>query len=257
MTKSRFMQIGLDRLVRLAWLEKTSTLALAGNDAKSIKATLKEDLQGAFRSSDTSVRGSIDKSITILLKIWVTAKDDLHSLRADGLELIQSLPWQERVAVHWGMTMAVYPFWFSVAAQVGRLLRLQGTVAASQVQRRVCEQYGERETVTRRTRYVIRSFLDWGVLQETNSMGVYSSVTPLAIDDSRLFIWLLEASLNARANGSAQLKDLVDSPSLFPFQINTISAQNLVVASPRLELLRHGLDDDLVMLRKQGPKRDM
>ena len=69
--------------------------------------------------------------------------------------------------------MAVYPFWSSVATQVGRLLRLQGSAAAAQVQRRIREQYGERETVARRARYVLRSYLDWGVLQETGAPGVY------------------------------------------------------------------------------------
>ena len=248
MTKSRFTQIGLDRLVRLVLLERTSALVLAGNDAKSIKERLQEDLLGTFRSSNTDVRGSIDKTITIQLKIWLKSQEDLELLRTDGLELIRILPRQERIAVHWGMNMAVYPFWFSVATQVGRLLRLQGTVAAPQIQRRVREQYGDRETVTRRTRYIIRSFLDWGVLQETGTKGIYSAGATLALDDPQLVTWLLEASLHARANGSAPLKELIDSPNLFPFRIKPVHAESLVAASPRLDLLRHGLDDYLVML---------
>ena len=248
MTKSRFTQIGLDRLVRLVLLERTSALVLAGNDAKSIKERLQEDLLGTFRSSNTDVRGSIDKTITIQLKIWLKSQEDLELLRTDGLELIRILPRQERIAVHWGMTMAVYPFWFSVATQVGRLLRLQGTVAAPQIQRRVREQYGDRETVTRRTRYIIRSFLDWGVLQETGTKGIYSAGATLALDDPQLVTWLLEASLHARANGSAPLKELIDSPNLFPFRIKPVHAESLVAASPRLDLLAHGLDDYHVML---------
>lgn len=47
-------------------------------------------------------------------------------------------------------------------------------VAAAHVQRRVHEQYGERETVSRAARRVLRSFLDWGVLQETESKGIYT-----------------------------------------------------------------------------------
>ena len=46
--------------------------------------------------------------------------------------------------VHWCMCMAVYPFFSKVAEATGRLLRLQGTVAAAQVQLRVREQLGER-----------------------------------------------------------------------------------------------------------------
>ena len=101
---------------------------------------------------------------------------------------------------------------------------------------------------------MLRSYLDWGVLQETGAKGIYSAGTTLAVEDSRLIAWLAEASLHARANGSAPLKDLIDSPSLFPFRIKPVHAESLVAASSRLDLLRHGLDDDLVMLRKQTTK---
>ena len=47
----------------------------------------------------------------------------------------------------------------------------------------------------------------------------------------------------------APLQDLIDSPSLFPFRIKPVHAEGLVAASSRLDLLRHGLDDDLIMLR--------
>lgn len=254
MTRNKFTQIGLDRLVRLAWLEKVSSLVLAGNDSASIKSIFQSDLQGAFRSTNTDVRGSINKTITILLKIWLTVPNELASLRVDGLDLLKRLPRHEHLSVHWGMAMAVYPFWYSVAMQVGRLLRLQGSAAAAHVQRRVREQYGERETVSRAARRVLRSYLDWGVLQETGAKGVYSTGTTLAVDDSRLIAWLAEASLHARANGSAPLKDLIDSPSLFPFRIKPVHAESLVAASSRLDLLRHGLDDNLVMLRKPTTK---
>ena len=250
MRQNRFTRIGLDRLIRLAWLEKTSSLALAGNDATSIKSILQGDLQGSFRSTNIDVRGSIDKTITILLKVWLTVPNELALLRFEGLELLKHIPPRDRLVVHWGMLMAAYPFWSSVAMQVGRLLRLQGSVTATHVQRRVREQYGERETVSRRTRYALRSYLDWGVLQETGSKGIYSAGATLAIDDARLIAWLTEASLHTKANGSAPLKDLIDSPSFFPFRIKSVRAESVVAASPRLDLLRHGWDDDLIMLKK-------
>ena len=84
---------------------------------------------------------------------------------------------------------------------------------------------------------MLRIYLDWGVLQETCAKGIYSAGTTLAVEDSRLIAWLAEASLHARANGSAPLKDLIDSPSLFPFRIKPVHAENLVAASSRLDLL--------------------
>ncbi len=64
------------------------------------------------------------------------------------------------------------------------------------------------------------------------------------------FRWLIEASLYAHSNGSAAIRDLLGSPSLFPFQLKSITADHLRSVSLRLESLRHGLDEDLVMIRK-------
>jgi len=103
-------------------------------------------------------------------------------------------------------------------------------------------------------RYVIRGFIDWGVLSETKEKGIYSQGRTYSIDDPRLISWLIEASLFARSNGSAAIKDLLDSTSLFPFRLMHVPAEHLVSMSPRLDLFRHGLDDDLVMLREQMTK---
>ncbi len=246
----RHEQIGLDRLIKFEWLERTAYLVLAGNKAPEVKSVLQEELAGAFRSSNTNVRGSLDKTITILLKTWVSVSREIRPLQKDGLELLSNLERKDHIAIQWCMIMAAYPFWGSVATHAGRLLKLQGAAASSQVQRRVREQYGERETVSRRVRYVLRSFIEWGVLKETGEKGVYGKGNQYSVEDPRLIAWMIEATLHARANGSAAIKDLLDSPSIFPFRLAHISAENLASISPRVSVLRHGLDDDLVLLNK-------
>ena len=252
-------QIGFSQRVRLEWLEQTANLILAGNNKAAVNDALQELLKDKVSVGGNSKGSNRNKIISILRTVWVNPPEELVSLRDDGLNFLSSQsaalsPHHLSVAIHWGMAMAVYPFWSGVATQTGRLLRLQGSAAAAHVQRRVREQYGERETVSRAARRVLRSYLDWGVLQETGAKGIYSAGTTLAVEDSRLIAWMIEASLHARASGSAPLKDLIDSPSLFPFRIRPIHAENLVAASSRLDLLRHGLDDDLVMLRKPTTK---
>jgi hypothetical protein len=247
---SRFTQVGLDRLIRINWLERVACLALAGNDVPTIKAILKEEIKESFQSKRTDVRGSLDKTLTILMKIWLLTPPDLELFRMEGIELLKRIPEPDHLPIQWGMVMAVYPFWFSVAMQVGRLLKLQGTASATQVQRRVREQYGERETVSRRVRYVLRSFLDWGVLHETNTNGVYTAAPGLVVENLHLIAWLTEAALHTRENGSAPLRDLLNSPSFFPFRIKSISPESIRAFSSRLDIVRHGLDEDLVILKK-------
>ncbi|RMD96334.1 MAG: hypothetical protein D6816_19090 [Bacteroidetes bacterium] len=246
--KVRNNQIGFSQRVRLEWLERTANLVLAGNDEAFIYSTLQELLEDKLSVGGNAKRGNREKVITILMKIWVRPPDKLHPLQRKGLELLTRLPREYHIAVHWGMAMAVYPFWGAVAAHVGRLLRLQGTAAASQVQRRVREQYGERDTVSRATRRILRSFVDWGVLKETSNKGIYISGLSRTIAQEELVAWLAEAFLHAQQSNSVALREILDATCLFPFRLRLISADHLVTVSGRLDTLRHGLDQDLIML---------
>lgn len=246
----RTNQIGFSQRVRLEWLEQTANLVLAGNNKSAANDALQKLLKDKVSVNGQADRGNREKIITILLKVWLNTPADNESLRVRGLGLLRHLPRTDHMAVHWGMVMAVYPFWSGVATQVGRLLRLQGSAAAAHVQRRVREQYGERDTVSRATRRVLRSYLDWGVLQKTDTKGIYTAGTTQPIDDTLLITWLIESAIHAKASGSTPLKDILDSPSLFPFRLKPTHAGTLVGASSELDILRHGLDDDLIMLRK-------
>ena len=126
------------------------------------------------------------------------------------------------------MTIAVYPFVGVVAETVGRLLRLQGSCAAAQVQRRVREQLGELETVARAARRVLRCFIDWGVLQEAEEKGVYHAVPVRSVIDKKLAAWLVEATLVASGSHVAPLKAITQTPILFPLSIGPIG-----MVSPR------------------------
>ena len=246
-------QIGFSQRIRLEWLDQTANLILAGNDKARINDTLQDFLQDKVSVGGTSVRGNREKAITILLKTWLTVPSELGTLRDEGLEILQGLRRKDRIAVHWGMALAAYPFWGAVAVQTGRLLRLQGTVSAAHVQRRIKEKYGERATASRAARRVLRSFIDWGVLNETHDKGVYEQGRQFAVDEPRLIAWMVEASLRARSNGAASIKDLLDSPSIFPFHLSHVPAEHVASFSSRMDVLRHGLDDDLVMLCKESP----
>ncbi|GIU85378.1 MAG: hypothetical protein KatS3mg008_2153 [Acidimicrobiales bacterium] len=248
----RLQQIGFSQRVRLEWLERTANLVLAGSHKASVYGALQELLEDKLSVGGNAKRGNREKVITILMKTWVCPPPDLHPLQREGLELLSHLPREDHIAVHWGMAMAVYLFWGAVAAHVGRLLRLQGTVAASQVQRRIREEYGERSTVSRAARRVLRSFVDWEVLTETAKRGIYAAGASRTIARVDLIAWMAEAFLRAHPNGSVALRTVLDSTSLFPFRLSPIPATDLVAVSGRLDVLRHGLDQDLIMLRTES-----
>lgn len=251
MGRDRYSQIGLDRIVRLEWVEMAADAAMAEPNRDAVRGVLRERLRSAFGSGRTDVRGTFEKTTGILAQVWARSPGELAPLREDGLRLLAEAPDAAQTVVHWGMLGAVYPFWFAVATQVGRLLRLQGSVVAAQVQRRVREQYGERETVARRCRYVLRSFVDWGVLRERERTGIYvAAEEPIAVDSPRVIAWFVEAGLNARPDAVARLDDLLAGPSCFPFRFALVHPSDLAPASSRLDIVRSGFDDNLVTLRK-------
>ncbi len=242
------MEIGFSQRIQLEWLQLTAGLLLAEGTRSQIQVALQEFLQEQLSVGGTAVRGNREKAITILLKIWVSVPKHVEALRDDGLGHLKRLPSGDHLPVHWGMCMAVYPFFAIVAETVGRLLRLQGSVSAAHVQRRLREQLGERETVARAARRVLRCFVDWGVLEETGEKGVYQASPVRLVQDTRLSPWLIEATLVARNTSSGALKAIVDGPALFPFSFASFSVLELQ-GNNRLEWSRQGLDEDTVTLR--------
>ena len=191
--KEPTVQVGFSQRVRLEWLDKTANLILAGNDQIDIQDALQELLADKVSIGGRSVRGNREKTITILMKIWLNVPHGLEGLRDEGLNSLRDARANHRIAIHWGMALAVYPFWGEVAAQAGRLLRLQADLTAEQVQRRIRERYGDRQTVSRATRRVLRSFIDWGVLDDTERRGRYAQGERHSITDEAMIAWLAES----------------------------------------------------------------
>jgi hypothetical protein len=247
--KQRYRQIGFSQRVRLEWLERTAGLVLAGNTEQELNASLQTLLRDKLSVGGSAIRGNREKVITILRQIWLPGNDELTALRIAGLCFLRELPGNERLAVHWGMVMAAYPFWATMAETIGRLLRLQGTVSAAQTQRRIRESLGERDTVARAARRVIRTFIDWGVLSETEMKGVYGQDTVIEVRSRDLAAWLVNAYLCASSSGKANLDVVLSSPAFFPFRLPPLLGTDVVTRTHgRVDVIRHASNEDLAVL---------
>ncbi len=244
---SEKVQVGFSQRIKLEWLDRTAELVLMGNSPPQIRAALQDFLSDKLSKKETR-SGNRGTVVSILTRTWVNVPTQLEGLRDDGLALLRSLPPEHHLAIHWGMTMVAYPFFGEVAETVGRLARLQATVTAPQVQKRLKEQFGERATVERAARRILRTFIDWSVLQDTTDKGVYKAEAHLAITDTRLVAWLVEAVLYSTKVNSASVKTFSQQPVLFPFKLDVLDF-SMVEANQRLELFRQGLDQNLVLLK--------
>jgi hypothetical protein len=153
-----------------------------------------------------------------------------------------------RSAVHWALLCAAYPFWYNVASRVGRLLNLQDQVTQSQIVLRLKETYGDRQTVSRRARYVIRSLVNWNVLRDSKVKGCYEKVLPVVITDLDLSVFMLEAALYASPEDKQALSLLLNNPAFFPFQLPVIVGDYVSQHTERVEVDRYGLDDEYLRL---------
>lgn len=241
-------RIGFDRFIRLNWLEQVARLVRDGASRSNIVDALDADLRAAFPTAGDGSRNAREKVLTVLICTWSVVPPDLVTFRNDGLAMLDQVTSSGRLALHWGMLLAAYPFFGAVATTAGALLRLQGTFSAGQLQRRMRERYGERETVVRASRRVLQSMADWGALAETGEHGVYTNTTRRTITDVALGPWLIEAALRADERSALSLTSLVRTPSLFPLDLNGLRAGRLA-ARPRLEVVRQSLDEDIVLLR--------
>jgi hypothetical protein len=160
-------QIGFNQRIRLEWLEYTTNLILAGLPNTEIAVALRDRLRDRLSVGLDAERGNREKAITILMKVWVTVPKGLEALRDEGLQLVQDLSERDRVLVHWSQCMAVYPFFGTVAETTGRLLQLQSTVGAAQVQRR-----GPRAVRRERNRIAIRTAHSTSVRRLGNIAGI-------------------------------------------------------------------------------------
>ena len=243
--KRTFNEVGFSQRIQLPWLDYTANLTLSGKDREQVNDALQSYLKAKLSVGGSSIRGTREKVITILIRVWCHGSERTDKLRKEGLELLRRLPPKNHLPIHWCMSMAEYPFWGGVAETVGRLLRLHATVTASQAQRRIREQMGERETVARAARRILRSFIDWGVLIETKPKGTYTCAPEHPVSDPALLRWMIESLLMANGSDWVPLDSVNQHPSLFPFRFDR-PHPSLFDCSQRVEVTKQGIDGVII-----------
>ena len=249
----RHEKLGIKQTIQKEWMDRTLRMVLAGMTEKEIRQDLDQYLSTQKQSGGVGVRGQKTYGMAIgILASWFAPEDELRRFRDEALNIARALPEESWLPLHWAVLSAAYPFWFNVAKQVGRLLSLQESVTQVQIFNRIKEQYGDRETVARNARYAVRSFVAWGVLQESGIKGCYKKAPLMQINERTLAGLLIESALYAIPGGKVSLTILLKHPAFFPFELLLLSGDSLSKSSGNIELIRHGLDDEIVLLKESG-----
>ena len=242
--------LGIKQVIRFDWMQKAANLLLAGLDAKTIRQELHEFLADRKGNGSAGERSDQTRTFVVnnLMNIWVSPAPELVPFRDASLEFLRKNP-SMALAAHWGMISAVYPFWFNVARQTGRLLALQDQATQTQIINRLKEQYGDRQTVSRYAQFVIRSFVAWGALKDSEAKGCYEKAVPVSIAEPNLAILMIESALLATPEAKSALGLLLNNPAFFPFQLPVMTGDFASQRSGRIDVIRYGLDDELLKLK--------
>ena len=246
-------RIGIDRRLDIEWLDAVAGQVAAGASEPEIRSFL-------FRLLDGVVAGgkrpgtACHKTVGVLSQAWVNVTPASRSLRDRGAQLLSTVDAEQRVALHWAMLTAAYPFFGDVATNTGRLLALQGNLALAQLTRRMRESWGDRSTMTRAVQRVVRSMVQWDVLADSDTRGIYERSARTIIVRPPVGKLLLEALLLQIEERSLIVEQALRHPSFFPFHVELRVHQ--LRRSDRFDIHRQGLDVDVVTLARPKTRRE-
>jgi hypothetical protein len=197
--------------------------------------------------TNSSARG---KTVTVLTRIWSKVAPAAVGLRDDALQLYANAQPATRLALHWALTVAAYPYFLDVATHAGRLLRLQDEVQVPQLTRRLGATWGQRELVQRTAQLAARSMALWGVLRPGARPGTYLLAgAPMQVD-AEAGALIAESLLLAGGWTAIPAHEIAAHPAFFPFAAKLVPSG--LRSAHRLEVHRVGLDADQVSLRVVG-----
>jgi len=233
--------IGFNRNIKLAWLDAVAAFCTELNDAAEIRARLEPIIQQEI-SSPTNTRKIID----ILLNIWFKSNGDSPHLQDEALDCYrESAVMNDRLWLHYGLTLVTYPFFSSVVDVIGQVGRYEQSITSASVKKRVIAELGQLGSLDAAVSRIIFSLRDWGILKDAVERNAYVPQYRILTTDNRsLETWLLSCALQAHIAEELPLADLLNLPMLFPFHF-TVSAHDLR-QSTKLEIQRQGLGLDMV-----------
>lgn len=241
---SRRGSIGFDRRLDLSWLDAAAAKAKAGAGSEELRAAL-WDLVGDPASEGHGVSAR-KKTVTVLHRIWGPEPGSTEGLRQRAMSLLEECGPEERLGLHWAMMLARYPVFVDVAGTIGRLLRLQDSITLSVLNRRLAESWGSRSTLERAVQRIVRSMIEWGVLEDTPLAGEYRAPDRRIQLGPTVGIAIAEALLEDAEGNAMALGMLISHPALFPFDVR-IGGAGLRKAK-QFRVHREGLDADIVEL---------
>lgn len=201
--------IGMNRAIKLEWLNKTAGLVKQGLDDKTIRAELQKYLSFEI---DSAV--NLKNSRTILLQTWVYTPAEHYSIRKEALALVEK-GGVDALAGHWSMLLVTYPVFADVCSLIGKLSNIQDTFTTSWLQQKLFEIWGERGTLVHSVSRTLQTLRYLGVVEIVKTSVFKIKKQEFASQDA--IEVLLMAILLLKEKAYYEISELPCLPKLFPF----------------------------------------
>lgn len=234
--------IGFDRYIERQWLDQTAEWVVQGITKDQLHENIDLYLF-PYIKGETSLR----KSKNVLFGIWSNENNHNQDFKEKARRLYQQANLSEKLAIHWGLAVASYPFFVSLTRLLGRLYRLQDDVSSQEIVRRAVEQHGDTESVRRATTRLLQSLCQWGVLEPAQK-SVFRPAKEIQIHNSEIVTWLVGSIFYSTDRERYSLQELLSDPAWFPFE--TCNSDFDIGRSNLLEIVHRGVGDALISLAK-------
>lgn len=231
--------IGFNRHLEMDWLVQTASWSANGVHGQALKNKIDVLLAPSFDSKVAQ-----DKTRNLLFGIWDSeSKSVPKAFHADACRLLIEHS-EVNIAIHWGMMLAKYPFFYNVTAQIGKMAKHEGLFIYKQLELRITEVYGDTSTIKRCIQFVVRTLINLALLSNPKQ-GVYQLRKPISIVHENVMSWLAEVSVRAEGNSSKSLSAISNDPTWFPFYINF--NENRLTSNVRLDV-HHQTNNAIVFI---------
>ncbi|MFC1776123.1 hypothetical protein ACFL3I_02125 [Pseudomonadota bacterium] len=235
--------VGFDRYLELAWLDQTAAWVSEGKSPKEVHELI-DDFLSPYISGATSKR----KTKNTLSGAWVKSDTNTVLFKKQGQDLFRNASRDERLALHYGVLVATYPFFLSLGRILGRLFKLQDEVTTAEFYRRVIETIGDRDSIKRAAARYVQSLNEWGTLRQVGK-ATFAPTSKVRLTRSELVTWLYASVLYSCDSDRLSVDDITSDPVWFPFDIPHGPFDYL--ASDLLKVAHQGIGTTLLQL---GPK---
>lgn len=233
-------RIGIDRALHLDWLDAAAGLAASGATPETARTALLEVLGRELSSAGS--RSAADKTASVLLRTWFKVPTEAAPLRKDAALAMHHADESGRLAAHWSMLLAAYPFFIDCTSVAGRLLRLSGGFQRSEYSRRVAELWGEKPTANRASGRVLETLAALGVVRVEGPRCTQAGHFEI---DAAAAAMVAEGLMLGEGRASAPIDSVGGHPSLFCFELPSL--MSAAALSGRLAIELRGGDTDVLV----------